>query len=397
MDWLLDVLNYILSFLMLIVLFFLAIPPRCSKWISWSIIGVFSGIMCAAFFVASAAFPGVAAGVLSLLLFTIPSFTMCLCLAKYRGFRFVFTFCSIDIFGIISVLFSAVISHFSKNAVLGLLLNLVFYAILFGVVMKFRPFYQKQLDDPQKGWGSMALVSILFYLLFYTLTAFPKPIVQRTEYIPVVLFYCCTVIAVYIVLFQTIDRMQKIQRSEQNQELLKTQLELQRSQLELQNLYYKLAYIDKLTGLKNRTAFEERRKALEENPQAAVPLWCATFDINNLKQTNDTLGHDAGDRLICKTAQALTDAVDGFGEVYRTGGDEFVVFAAQATQAQSEQCLKRLHSLLDERNSQGGIEVSLASGWSFLKDALTDTPQAVLLRADRNMYQNKREMKKMEA
>lgn len=394
MEPLIENLNYIISFLALIVLFFLAVPPRFSPRVSWVVIGIFSALMCAGFIAATVSYPDIAIGTFSLLFFTIPSFVMCLCMAKYRGFRFVFTFCSIDIFGMISVLFSILISIACGGvAWLGLVCNLVFYATLFLTTMKCRGFYRKQLSDSKGSWASLALVSIIFYLLFYTMTAYPKPLIQRLEYVPVLLFYCCSVIAVYVVLFQTIERMQKIQQSEQTEELLKTQLSLQKSQLELQQLYYKLAYLDNLTGLKNRTAFEERREALSTDLAANLPLCCASFDINNLKQANDTLGHEFGDQLIRRAAGLLREAIGSDGEVYRTGGDEFVALIAHASYEWIEKGRQKLYALMEQDNAHNALQLSLADGWEIMEDMQTDTLQQTALRADRSMYERKRKMK----
>jgi len=50
-----------------------------------------------------------------------------------------------------------------------------------------------------------------------------------------------------------------------------------------------------------------------------------TFDLNNLKQTNDSLGHEYGDKLIITFANLLAQTFSDYGTVGRTGGDEFVV------------------------------------------------------------------------
>ena len=57
------------------------------------------------------------------------------------------------------------------------------------------------------------------------------------------------------------------------------------------------------------------------------------MDVNGLKRVNDTLGHKAGDRLIVSVADKLFQYLPG-GEVYRTGGDEFIVFCKNISETE---------------------------------------------------------------
>ena len=89
---------------------------------------------------------------------------------------------------------------------------------------------------------------------------------------------------------------------------------------------YKLAQHDILTGLPNRALLNQRLKqiiaqAARDNYQVA----CLFLDFDHFKRINDTLGHDAGDRLLQSVAQRLTNAVRESDTVARLGGDEFVV------------------------------------------------------------------------
>lgn len=83
------------------------------------------------------------------------------------------------------------------------------------------------------------------------------------------------------------------------------------------------AYIDELTGLKNRRAFEEKTEELETMTDLKN-IAVVTLDVNCLKATNDEHGHDAGDELLRGAARVIQDTFGEFGVVYRTGGDEFV-------------------------------------------------------------------------
>ena len=85
------------------------------------------------------------------------------------------------------------------------------------------------------------------------------------------------------------------------------------------------AYVDGLTGLGNRTAYEDRVREIEDDIAAGrAAFGVAVFDMNGLKQINDQYGHARGDQAIMKVAQSLKQVFGG-ERLYRIGGDEFIV------------------------------------------------------------------------
>ena len=85
----------------------------------------------------------------------------------------------------------------------------------------------------------------------------------------------------------------------------------------------RLAHYDFITGLYNRTSFENDLKRLEASSNNAIALlYC---DLDRFKTINDTLGHRYGDILLGQIAERLTIAVGSEGVVYRVGGDEFAI------------------------------------------------------------------------
>ncbi len=84
---------------------------------------------------------------------------------------------------------------------------------------------------------------------------------------------------------------------------------------------------DDLTGCYNRRAFEED---IEGYSIIGIPNNFAllSMDVNGLKQTNDTLGHAAGDELLIGASQCMDRVFSSFSKVYRTGGDEFMAILA---------------------------------------------------------------------
>ena len=84
-----------------------------------------------------------------------------------------------------------------------------------------------------------------------------------------------------------------------------------------------MAYTDALTRIPNRAAFEQKMEELDAQWKPGVVIGLLIFDLNNLKETNDRLGHAAGDSLIRGAAQCIQSAFAGKGKCYRIGGDEF--------------------------------------------------------------------------
>ena len=83
-----------------------------------------------------------------------------------------------------------------------------------------------------------------------------------------------------------------------------------------------MSFEDSLTGVFNRNKFsQDVLETRQEGKQARLGVAC--FDLNGLKEINDTQGHSVGDALICRTARHISR--EFAGKVYRIGGDEFVV------------------------------------------------------------------------
>jgi diguanylate cyclase (GGDEF)-like protein len=97
---------------------------------------------------------------------------------------------------------------------------------------------------------------------------------------------------------------------------------LQASERRLQEF----AYVDALTGLPNRHAFNEYfQKLLAVSGQQRTSFALILIDLDGFKQVNDTLGHDAGDMVLSVAAGRLAQAVRQGDFVARLGGDEFAI------------------------------------------------------------------------
>ncbi|MBQ7669664.1 MAG: diguanylate cyclase [Clostridia bacterium] len=150
------------------------------------------------------------------------------------------------------------------------------------------------------------------------------------------------------------------------------------------NLVRSLAYVDGLTGLENRTAYEDHVKRLDDEiADGTAKFAVIVYDLNELKEINDKNGHDAGDRALLKIAVSLIKAFPE-AAIYRTGGDEFAVIIEGDCQDISER-LERVDKALAE-----GEPIASAKGFSVF-DAGTDMYyREVYKRADNAMYDDKK-------
>ena len=153
---------------------------------------------------------------------------------------------------------------------------------------------------------------------------------------------------------------------------------------------------DELTGLGNRLALEERLdRSLRRGPDAGVSVFF--IDIDNFKNVNDALGHDAGDRLLVEMSLRLTDVL-GSG-VFRIGGDEFVAVRDDLDDGRAEVMAAALVAALSPPVMLDGRPVSAASSVGLARstrrpqgdgpDRRADDPDALLRRADLALYRAK--------
>jgi len=152
--------------------------------------------------------------------------------------------------------------------------------------------------------------------------------------------------------------------------------------------YKRLAYLDVMTGLYNKSAFLEQQKYVEDSPG----LGYAVFDINGLKHINDAYGHQAGDRLIIAAAGYIRDSFGELGNCFRVGGDEFVVVMESCGEEDVKAAIGRLKLHVERDNETAAVPLSIAAGYTIWQQKV-DSPEGLLQRADANMYENKQEMK----
>ena len=165
-------------------------------------------------------------------------------------------------------------------------------------------------------------------------------------------------------------------------------------QLQIQiNYINNLAYSDKLTGIKNSTAYLQEVAYLKNDiAQKKADFAVFVIDANGLKFVNDNYGHELGNELIIKVTQMIEE-VFGADNVYRIGGDEFAVLLPDAT----EELCKNYCRVFEEvvEHQKGKIWASASIGYAVYDKKIDSTYESVFNRADEDMYDKKVRMKAM--
>ena len=144
---------------------------------------------------------------------------------------------------------------------------------------------------------------------------------------------------------------------------------------------------DELTGLLNRRAFEEDKLTMEQG-RTPADLVCVAVDVNGLKGVNDTLGHAAGDNLIRGAATCLRECIGPYGNVYRTGGDEF--FALLRMTADEEASLYgRISSAASAQDVGEGVQLTMSCGLVSRRECPAESVSELCRIADKRMYDDK--------
>ena len=146
---------------------------------------------------------------------------------------------------------------------------------------------------------------------------------------------------------------------------------------------------DSLTGLPNRQLFLQRLSdAAREQTATGSGLAVLFIDMDGFKETNDSLGHHAGDELLCAVAGRLRAAVRPTDEVARYGGDEFLVLATDVDSVDDATQLSwRLANTLRAPFAVAGQTVRVTASFGIAFDASpTGEHEELVRKADAAMY-----------
>ena len=151
----------------------------------------------------------------------------------------------------------------------------------------------------------------------------------------------------------------------------------------------KIAYMDILTKLPNRTAFENRMEYYRTEKPDQEPM-VMIVDLNGLKEINETYGHKAGDLAIIRIAQLLDRHFGLPLRTYRIGGDEFCVLAEGETDETFEKRVQ--HFLREVEDADKEYEFSFSAAYRYVRSKEEGIDKAFIY-ADKKMYACKMQMK----
>ncbi|PNV84445.1 MAG: hypothetical protein C0627_00960 [Sulfurimonas sp.] len=148
---------------------------------------------------------------------------------------------------------------------------------------------------------------------------------------------------------------------------------------------------DSLTKLLNRRAFDANISLAVEKYQEYGEIFCMMFmDLDNFKSVNDVLGHDKGDDVLKECAEFLQHNIRNSDDIFRYGGDEFIVLLYRTEESNAIELAKKLQNLFEQTDiakmykvgiSIGVMQYNAKSIEEFFKDV------------DEKMYNNKKSKK----
>ncbi len=147
----------------------------------------------------------------------------------------------------------------------------------------------------------------------------------------------------------------------------------------LVNKLERLSYYDQLTGALNRHGMNEFVANVDHDASIAI-LYC---DVTGLKEINDTLGHLEGDKHLLKCYNCL-EKVFGANNVFRMGGDEFLVMSSNIAKDFADEKVKELKNILEKNN----VHMALGYVW---EPKCNGRIASLLKQADEIMYDDKNE------
>jgi len=146
------------------------------------------------------------------------------------------------------------------------------------------------------------------------------------------------------------------------------------------------ATVDALTGVLNRTGLEQRlSEELTRSRRNQTSLSLLMIDVDDLKALNDELGHQAGDRALCKLADTLRAATRGSDLVGRFGGDEFLVTLPETDLEAARLVAARFRRQLDQVVGAPRVSIGITEGTA------EETREQLIRRADMAMYSVKQD------
>ena len=253
---------------------------------------------------------------------SLPHILLLLYLSVHKGDKLIFAVLSVQVIGtfaIINGLLASYVFYGENNPLVDTFARVLTYSIFLPILFKFiRPTYLKMAELLNKGWWVLNSALIISYVHAYFILFVPNSIFNRSEYFIHAYIGIVISLLIYSIIFFLFIEIQSKNNTEQDKQLLSIQVEsLAAESAEITTI----AYMDSLTGVKNRYSLFRQMDLLIQNKQHFLVVF---IDLDNLKEINDNYDHTKGDAYLKQFAIALQHAVKNHGEVYRFAGDEFL-------------------------------------------------------------------------
>lgn len=153
------------------------------------------------------------------------------------------------------------------------------------------------------------------------------------------------------------------------------------------------AYTDQLCGINNRAKSTEDFAKLDASGGNIV-YELINIDLNGLKHVNDSQGHEQGDVLLKEFADILKTAFEGVGEVYRMGGDEFLVIVYENNFKNVSRALETMETMEKKKSVEYPFVIEASYGIARSNEEGLDMASKVYAEADSRMYEMKMAIKR---
>lgn len=153
--------------------------------------------------------------------------------------------------------------------------------------------------------------------------------------------------------------------------------------------------LDELTGIHNRTYFNRHAPRLFQFAERkGFPMSLLFVDLDRFKAVNDSLGHEAGDRVLSAAAARIKDITRKYDVFVRLGGDEFVILAPDTDLDEAETLAARIRRDIDSLSLKEccdvSTELSISASVGIAKYQPGMLPEDLIREADSRMYKEKR-------
>lgn len=150
-----------------------------------------------------------------------------------------------------------------------------------------------------------------------------------------------------------------------------------------------LSYIDSLTEIRNRKAYDEKIEELVSlYKRYGTTFSIAIFDADDFKEINDTYGHSFGDTVLKNIAKALQSSIRNGDMVYRIGGEEFIVIFPSTSLEESKTVIEKIRKKIDiSLNTENKVKITLSIGLTEISGH--DSKDSIFKKIDEFLYVSK--------